>query len=55
MAPPSSSAAALSEYERRAKLELEQKYKKNDVELSIDSISPLGGPTTGNTRVVVRG
>jgi hypothetical protein len=31
------------------------KYGQGKLKLSVDSIEPEGGPTTGNTRVLVRG
>ena len=33
----------------------EQLYGWGKLQLSVDSIEPEGGPTTGNTRVLVRG
>jgi hypothetical protein len=32
-----------------------EKYSKRPFTVAVDSIEPEGGPTTGNTRVLVRG
>jgi hypothetical protein len=37
------------------KKKLLDKYGKKPFTVSVDSIEPEGGPTTGNTRVLVRG
>lgn len=37
------------------KKKLIDKYGKKPFVVSVDSIEPEGGPTTGNTRVLVRG
>lgn len=37
------------------KKKLLDKYGKKPFVVSVDSIEPEGGPTTGNTRVLVRG
>lgn len=35
--------------------EITRKYGHKDFKVSVDSIEPEGGPTLGNTRVLVRG
>ena len=45
-----------TEYQQRRKAELELTYAwGKEFPLEIDSIEPTGGPTTGDTRVLVRG
>ena len=46
-----------SEYQKQRKVELETQYGSDgtNLNLEIDSIFPAGGPTTGETRVTVRG
>ena len=45
-----------TEYQQRRKAELELEYGwSKELQVEIDSIEPNGGPTTGDTRVLVRG
>ena len=45
-----------TEYQQRRKAELEQQYASDsDLVVTIDSIEPSAGPTSGETRVLVRG
>jgi hypothetical protein len=49
---PDSSGNMADEVKRK---EVIQKYGHSKFTVSVDSIEPEGGPTTGNTRVLVRG
>ena len=49
---PDSAINSLDPAKKKALLD---KYKNRPFELSVDSIEPEGGPTTGQTRVLVRG
>ena len=44
-----------TEEQEHKKQALEEKYRNTPLEVQIDSIDPVGGPITGNTRVTVRG
>jgi hypothetical protein len=49
---PGSSASQVDPVKKKKLLD---KYGKKPFVVSVDSIEPEGGPTTGNTRVLVRG
>jgi hypothetical protein len=55
MPPPTSKTAALSFEEQQRKQELLNKYKHEPLAITMDSIFPSQGPTSGETRVLVRG
>lgn len=42
-------------FDENIKRQSEEKYGKGKLQLTVDSIEPEGGPTVGNTRVLVRG
>lgn len=42
-------------YDEIKKQEIYQKYGGPGFKVSVDSIEPEGGPTSGNTRILVRG
>lgn len=46
---------AAETYDETKKQEIKQKYGGPGFKVSVDSIEPEGGPTSGNTRVLVRG